>query len=142
MGAMADFHKIGLFTLRGDRILLCRKRALAALILPGGRIEAGETALGCLERELREELGAVALIHPQFLGTYTDRAATDDPAVVKTVEIQLYTGELQGEPVASSEIAELVWFGPDDDRAQLSPILVNRIFPDLIARGLLPWGVM
>lgn len=139
---MADFHKIGLFTLRGDRVLLCRKRALSALILPGGRIEAGESALACLERELREELGAVTLREPRFLGTYEDRAATDDPTVVKTVEIQLYAGALQDEPVASSEIAELVWFGPNDDCAQLSPILVNHIFPDLIARGLLSWGAM
>ena len=88
---------------------------------------------------MREELGAVTLLEPQYLGTYIDQAANDDPFVVKTVEIQLYAGALCGEPVASSEIAELVWFGPDDDRTQLSPILVNHIFPDLIHRALLPW---
>lgn len=136
---MADIHKIGLFTMRGDHVLLCRKRALSALILPGGRIEPGESPLECLAREIHEELGAVKIATPEYLGTYTDRAATDDPTIVKTVKIQLYGGALRGEPVASSEIAELIWFGADDDWAQLSPILVNHIFPDLIRRHLLPW---
>ena len=136
---MADIRKIGLLTLRGERVLLCRKHGLAPLILPGGRIEPGETAEECLVRELHEELGDVTLNTPELLGIYVDRAATADPAEVKTVEITLYGGTLRGAPVASSEIDELVWFGSDDDRAALSPILINRIFPDLVRRGLLPW---
>lgn len=138
---MADYHKIGLCTVREGRILLCRKRTLQSkLILPGGRIEAGETAEACLRREVREELGAQVAVDALWrLGTYQDRAASDDPREHKTVEIVLYRGTLTGEPVASAEIAELVWFGEDDDRAALSPILVHHIFPDLTARGELPW---
>jgi 8-oxo-dGTP pyrophosphatase MutT (NUDIX family) len=138
---MADFEKIGALILRGGRMLLCRKgRDTSKLILPGGRLEAGETELQCLARELREELGDVALTRAERLGAYEDRAALDDPAVVKTVRIVLYRGELAGEPAPSAEIAELVWFGPDSDRSRLSPILVNRILPDLFARAILPWG--
>ena len=138
---MADFEKIGALILRGDRILLCRKgRETSKLILPGGRVEVGESDAECLARELREELGAVTLTGAEHLGTYEDRASLDDPTVVKTVRIALYRGELSGHPVPCSEIVELVWFGPDSDRGQLSPILVNRILPDLAARGILPWG--
>jgi 8-oxo-dGTP diphosphatase len=138
---MADFNKVGALILRGDRMLLCRKRRdTSQLILPGGRIEPGESDLACLARELREELGDVRLEHPEYLGAYEDRAALDDPTVVKRVRIALYRGELTGEPAPSSEISGLVWFGPDSDRTTLTPILINRILPDLAARGILPWG--
>jgi 8-oxo-dGTP diphosphatase len=137
---MADFYKIGLITLRDGRVLLCRKRTLTSkLILPGGRVEPGEDALDCLRRELHEELGDVAAPEVDYLGTYEDRAASDDPTEHKTVEIVLYRGALVGDPAPHSEIKELVWFGKDDDWEALSPILVRKIFPDLIDRGVLPW---
>lgn len=139
---MADYHKVGLLALRDGKILLCRKRhSTSKLILPGGKFESGETPEQCLARELREELGdAVAVEDLEYVGDYADRAATDDPAVHKTVEIRLYRGQLLGTLRASAEIRELVWFGEDDDPAELAPSLVNKILPDLLRRGLLPWG--
>ncbi len=135
---MADIEKAGLLLLRDARILLCRKkRGSPLLILPGGKFEPGETAIQCLQRELREELGEVTATGLQHLGTYTDRAASDPN---KTVRIELYQGELAGTPVASAEIGELVWFSQAADWAQLAPSLANRILPDLIARGLLNWS--
>jgi ADP-ribose pyrophosphatase YjhB (NUDIX family) len=139
---MADFNKVGLVVLQGDRILLCRKdRDTSKLILPGGRREAGESDLDCLTREIAEELGDVVLTHVEYIGTYEDRAALDDPTVVKTLRMALYRGELTGTPTPSSEITKLVWFGPDSDRQQLTPIFLNRVLPDLIARKILPWGL-
>jgi 8-oxo-dGTP pyrophosphatase MutT (NUDIX family) len=136
---MADFNKVGLLVVRGDRFLLCRKNTLTSrLILPGGCIEPGESPEECLARELREELGDVSVTDLEYVGTYEDRAGSDDPTVHKTVEIQLYRGQLVGAPAASSEIAELVWFGPDSNRDQLTPILVRRILPDLVRRSILP----
>jgi len=138
---MADIDKIGALILRGDRILLCRKnRDTSRLILPGGRIERGESDLECLAREIREELGAVTLEEIEYLGTYEDQASMDDPRVLKSLRITLYRAQLSGEPTPASEIRELVWFGPASDRSALTPILVNRILPDLLARGILPWG--
>lgn len=138
---MADFNKVGVLILRGNRLLLCRKnRDTSKLILPGGRIEAGESDLECLARELREELGEVALRNAEYVGTYEDRAALDDPTVVKTLCITLYRGDLVGEPTPASEVTGLVWFGPESDVAELTPIFVNRILPDLLTRGILPWS--
>ena len=114
---MADIDKVGLLALRDDRLLLCRKgRDTSKLILPGGRIEAGESDLECLARELREELGDVSLEAVEYLGAYEDRAAFDDPSIVKTLPIVLYRGRLRGRPTPSAEITELVWFGLDADR--------------------------
>lgn len=139
---MADFNKVGLLAISDNRLLLCRKDHFTSkLILPGGRIEAGESAEQCLTREIEEELGDVMLGELEYIGTYQDRAASDDPTIHKTVEIQLFKGEIIGEPIASSEIVELVWFGQDSDENELSPILVNKILPDLIERGLLNWNL-
>ena len=138
---MADFNKVGLLFIHNNRILLCRKNhSTSKLILPGGCIEPGESVEQCLSREIREELGNVSLNDIEYIGTYTDKAASDDPSIEKTVEIKLYKGDIIGNPVASSEIIELIWFGADSDRSQLAPSITNKILPDLIKRGLLPWN--
>src|SRR5271165_6122915 len=138
---MADYDKVGLLTVRDGRMLLCRKRpkkrcTTRLLILPGGCRETGESSMDCLSREIREELGDVAMRSLAYVGVYSDRAAG---SVSKIVWIELYRADLIGEPVASSEIGELVWFGAEDDRAQLAPSIANKILPDLLSRGLLPW---
>jgi 8-oxo-dGTP diphosphatase len=139
--ARVDFDKVGLLAVRDGKILLCRKKhGTSLLILPGGCREPGESALNCLSRELREELGDVVASGVELVEVYTDRAAGPETAQPKTVRIELYRAELIGEPVASSEIAELVWFGERDDRFQLAPSIANKILPDLLARGILCWG--
>ena len=139
-GDLADIEKAGLLTVRDNRVLLCRKRhGTALLILPGGRNEAGEDAMECLRRELAEELGPVRTTRLEFAGKYTSQAATAGEASPKRVQIDLYCGDLQGEPAANSEIRELVWFGQSDNPEQLAPSLRYVIFPDLIARGILTW---
>ncbi len=138
---MADYDKVGLLTVRDGRMLLCRKRpkkqgTTRLLILPGGCRETGESSMDCLSREVREELGDVAMTSIEYVGLYSDRAAG---SLSKIVWIELYRADLIGEPIASSEIGELVWFGAADDRTQLAPSIGNKILPDLLSRGLLPW---
>jgi 8-oxo-dGTP diphosphatase len=132
---MADIHKAGLLHLKDGRVLLCRKNhTTSLLILPGGKLEPGETAEECLRRECREELGDVEILNLKPLGEYESPAAGQEGKIVK---IALYAGDLKGNPAARSEIQELVWFGPRDDDSQLAPSLRNVIFPDLRRRGVL-----
>jgi 8-oxo-dGTP diphosphatase len=133
---MKLIHKAGLLLVRDSRMLLCRKRGrIGKLILPGGKFENQETAVECLRREIREELGDVRLHGLQPVGTYEDVAAESG----KRIRVELFSGFLDGSPQARSEIQELVWFGETDDRSQLAPSLTNKIIPDLISRRLLPW---
>jgi 8-oxo-dGTP diphosphatase len=132
---MADYHKAGLLYVKDGRVLLCRKKhGTLLLILPGGKLEAGETAEECLRRECREELGEVEISGLHYLGEYKSTAAGQDG---KTVRIALYGGELEGTPAPHSEIQELVWFGLRDNAELLAPSLRNVIFPDLRRRGLI-----
>lgn len=138
---MADINKAGVLIIKDSNFLVCRKKdETSKLIMPGGSIEMGENPEECVAREVHEELGdEVELSELRYVGTYEDSAAYDDPSIKKTVQIILYRGKIKGEPIPSSEIAELIWFNPQLNKNELSPIIKNKILPDLVRRNILKW---
>ncbi|MFO0705079.1 MAG: NUDIX domain-containing protein [Candidatus Andersenbacteria bacterium] len=137
---MAYYNKAGLLVLSSDRrsFLVCQKSpddVTAQFIMPGGSIEAGESAEQTIVREIEEELSTIVdakSLKP--IGTYTDVAAGQPD---RDVSIQLYEGTLAGEPKPSNEIKKLHWIGAKDlNNENVSPIIRNKILPDLIKREI------
>lgn len=136
---MAYFNKVGLLLLSDDqtKFMVCEKDNFTSdFIMPGGRIEKGETDMECLSREIKEELAvSLDLSSVNYLGEYVDVASGD---ATKDVSIRLYAGKIIGEPKPSQEILKFYWLGKNDlAHERLSPVIKNKILPDLIARKIL-----
>ena len=139
---MAFYNKIGLLVLNGDqtKFLVCEPgerytvKTVTQYLMPGGKLEE-KSDIECLTSEIQEELGCQIDIQSlTLIAEYTDVAATPG----KDVMIRLYAGELIGMPKPTTEIGALHWIGKEDAaNDKVSPIIRNKIMPDLIARGLL-----
>ncbi len=125
-------RKSALVVIRNGKLLLVRKHGSKFYLMPGGKPEGFETSLEALGREIKEELGCMIEPGAVFLGKFEDFAAEQDA----TVLIELYSGNLRGVPVASSEIEELVWVSAGDAE-NISPIVKNKIVPFLVSNGML-----
>lgn len=97
---------------RGDRVLLSRRAGppwAGTWDLPGGFVEAGESAEQALRRELREELG-MRLGRARYLGSYPDLYGPGGQPVL-TLVYRAAPG--RGRIDARDDVAEVRWFPLD-----------------------------
>jgi ADP-ribose pyrophosphatase YjhB (NUDIX family) len=95
---------------REGRVLLVRHTYVSGWHLPGGGVEAGETAAEALAREVEEE-GAVRLIGPPLLhGLFFNRRASPRDHVLVYVAQDF---EILGARAPDHEIAEAGFFPLD-----------------------------
>lgn len=111
------------------RLLIVRKGGSAIFMLPGGKPEAGEAPETALARELAEELG-VRLARSELLGRFEAPAANEAGATVRS---HAYLAEIEGEPRAAAEIAELRWVEIGRPAVPLAPLLQRWVLPALQA---------
>jgi len=139
---MAYYNKIGLLVLSedGTKLLVCEpgekytEKSVTQYLMPGGKLEE-KSDIECLQREIKEELDCeLDLDSLELIGEYTDVAATPG----RDVMIRLYKGKLVGNPIPSTEIGALHWIGKEDATNQkVSPIIKNKIIPDLVVKGII-----
>lgn len=123
--------KYGLVFLKGEKLLLLKKRGLEGLITPGGKPEGNENYKETLIREIKEETsGELDPSTLEFLGSFED-----ETGIGGRIMIELFIGDVKGDLGPSMEIEELVWVRKDFNRNRLSPLVRNKILPFLIDRG-------
>ena len=118
---------------RDNHVLAVRKSGTHRFMLPGGKLEPGESAYDAAVREVSEEIGLD--IHDlELLGEFTADAA-NEPG--HRVESTVYLAALSGEPAPTGEIAEVRWIDLAGEYDDLAPLLVDSVMPLLreVQRG-------
>jgi 8-oxo-dGTP diphosphatase len=115
------------------QVLVVRKRGTSVFMLPGGKLEAGETPRQALRRELHEELDLrMESSQLQSLGHFRSRAA-NDPG--HWVEADVFMGRLAGEVQVQAEIEALAWLELNTQQQDhLAPLLREQVLPALLRR--------
>ncbi len=113
----------GLVLNAAGEVLLVEHTYMPGWYLPGGGVEAGETAEQALIRELEEEAGIRVVGRPQLVGVHANhRVFRGDHVLVYRVD-----NWTQGQATQRGEIKAVAWCAPDQLPGDTSPGTRRRI---------------
>lgn len=92
---------ICLVVIEDGKLLLVKKNE--TWIIPGGKLESGESDKDCLIREFKEELPLLEI----EVGEYFDLIKGITPHSKKEIEVKIYFGNVEGKLKPSSEINDV-----------------------------------
>jgi len=132
-----DIYKAAGIILKDRKMLVERSQGKPAFIGPGGRIEAGETALQALVRELKEEFQiGVAESDLKSFGTFSAEAA-NHPGQQVHMEVFIVS-RWSGDIRPAAEIEEIMWLTSNlPTNVTLGSIFAHEIVPKLKAQNLI-----
>lgn len=116
---------------RDGRMLTVRKSGTTKFMLPGGKLEPGESAAEAAVREVAEELGVrLGVEDLTLLGEFEADAANEPGHLVRST-VFTWTGEVT--PDAAAEIAELRWASLAEitEGAEFAPLTREYVVPAL-----------
>jgi 8-oxo-dGTP diphosphatase len=132
---MEIHHKIAGLIIKDKKILVTRKYNEPHFIIPGGRVEEGESARETLSRELKEEL-SVNLIDMIYWSTHEAVHFKDKN---KLILMESYLAAIEGNPIATSEINEFIWIDSSykEKGIKIASIDEDYVLPELKKFGLI-----
>lgn len=134
---MHDILKAGGLILKDRKVLLERHGGKDIYIVPGGKLEAGESAQEALIRECEEEFHiAVKEIDLEYVGKFASRA-THNPDKIVQIETFIIK-KWQGEITLDDGIEGIVWVNAKTMKDyNVSDIAENNILPLLLKMQLI-----
>ncbi|MDE3235563.1 MAG: NUDIX domain-containing protein [Bacteroidota bacterium] len=114
---MKVLHTAGLVLRRNNKILLAFSRNKKAFYLPGGKVDAGETAITALLREIEEELSLQLDAGKLSFLIHISAPAFGENEMLMEQDCYVYEDyDLSIQP--SSEIEMVQWFSEDEYLSQ------------------------
>lgn len=107
-------RKIGAAIVKNNHLLVVsKKKSPNHYILPGGKLEKGETEHEALIRELKEEL-TIDVSSSRLLGSFETKSMLEDDKL----SLLVFLVDIIGEPAPDNEISEMKWIPLDSQESE------------------------
>lgn len=131
---LPDIRVAALALIRDRRVLMVTARGRDVHYMPGGKIDAGESAADAVVRESHEEIG-VRLHRDSLRELFTVVTQAHGEPEGRLVRMTMFAGETDDEPTPSGEVDAVHWVG--SDAWDLCPPAGHEVIDRLVAADLI-----